>query len=189
MTKAEIRKLFRKERAALTLAQMDKLDDLILVNFQKIPLHNLHYVHSYIPSPALKEPDSSLILRFLEFRFPHLQIVAPRIDPAALTMSHHLLGKEDVLTPNKFGIHEPATGAPVRPEDLDLVLVPMLAFDRLGNRVGFGKGYYDRFLSTCRKDVIKIGLSFFDPVAAIDDVDPFDVPLSYCCTPYNLYTW
>ncbi|UAN00087.1 5-formyltetrahydrofolate cyclo-ligase [Polaribacter litorisediminis] len=44
-------------------------------------------------------------------------------------------------------------------------------------RIGYGKGFYDRFLSKCKKDVKKIGLNFFKPIAKIDDINAFDVPL------------
>jgi 5-formyltetrahydrofolate cyclo-ligase len=68
-------------------------------------------------------------------------------------------------------------------------LVPLLAFDPKGYRVGFGRGYYDKYLSLCKPDVIKIGLSYFEPVEVIDDVQDFDVPLSYCITTDNVYAF
>ena len=71
--------------------------------------------------------------------------------------------------------------------EIDLVLVPLLAFDKNGYRVGYGKGYYDKFLSNCRPDVIKIGLSFFDAVDEIEDIDDYDLPLNFCVTPQRLY--
>jgi 5-formyltetrahydrofolate cyclo-ligase len=67
------------------------------------------------------------------------------------------------------------------------VLIPLLAFDRKGHRVGYGKGYYDRFLRTCRKDVVKIGFSYFDPVEKIEDASRYDVRLNYCITPNDIY--
>ena len=79
------------------------------------------------------------------------------------------------------------SGEITEPDEIDLVLVPLLAFDQEGYRVGYGKGYYDKFLSQCREDVIKIGLSFFEPVDAISDINQFDMSLNYCVTPQQVY--
>lgn len=189
MTKKEIRHIFKKKRAALSDAQIEKSDDLILVQFQKIPLHGLNYVHSYMASERLKEPDTSLILKYIEFRFPHITVVVPKTDSETMRMEHYQVNDDVRFAKNFLGIDEPVAGQRVRTADLDLVLVPLLAFDERGYRVGFGKGYYDRFLAECRPDTIKIGLSFFGPVDTIEDADCFDISLDYCCTPYKLYSW
>jgi 5-formyltetrahydrofolate cyclo-ligase len=67
------------------------------------------------------------------------------------------------------------------------VLVPLLAFDESGYRVGYGKGFYDRFLQQCRKDVLTVGFSYFDAIDKIEDTHQFDVPLNYCITPHRIY--
>ena len=102
-------------------------------------------------------------------------------------MQHLHFDDEVELVHNAFGIAEPSAGKIVEPDEIDLVLVPLLAFDKHGYRVGYGKGYYDKFLSQCRKDVIKIGLSFFEPVDEIDDINQFDISLNYCVTPQQVY--
>lgn len=189
MTKAQLRKLFRQKRSELTHSEIDKLNDLILLQFQKIPLSDLHLVHSFISSERHKEPDTSLILRFLKFRFPEIRIAAPVVDAASPVMAHYLLTDESLLEKNEYGIDEPVSGELVYPQDIDLVIIPLLAFDEEGYRVGYGKGYYDRFLLDCRADVIKVGLSFFDPMQKVDDRNEYDIPLDYCCTPESLYIW
>ena len=65
----------------------------------------------------------------------------------------------------------------------------MLAFDTRGNRVGYGKGFYDRYLPACRPDCIKLGFSYFDPVDSVDDAHEFDVPLDLCITPNRTYVF
>ena len=67
------------------------------------------------------------------------------------------------------------------------MFIPLLAFDNKGNRVGYGKGYYDNFLSKCTPDVIKIGLSFFEASDEITDVFESDIALDYCVTPNTIY--
>ena len=67
------------------------------------------------------------------------------------------------------------------------MIVPLLCFDARGHRVGYGKGYYDRFLQKCRPDCIKAGLSFFPPVKKIDDIHVADVQLDLVVTPNETF--
>ncbi|MFZ0597958.1 MAG: 5-formyltetrahydrofolate cyclo-ligase, partial [Flavobacterium sp.] len=70
---------------------------------------------------------------------------------------------------------------------IEVVFVPLLAFDNVGNRVGYGKGFYDKFLAQCKPRTIKIGLSFFEAENQIDDVFESDVKLDYCVTPEKIF--
>lgn len=173
----------------LSSKDIGRYNDLLLLQFQKISLPFLDCVHSYIPSEKLAEPDTSLILRYLLFKFPGLKIAAPKIDLQSLRMQHYHVTEFDTLEQNIYGIDEPVSGNLIEPHDVDLIIVPLLAFDLNGNRVGYGKGYYDRFLADCRSDAMKVGLSFFDPVPLIVDADGLDIPLNYCCTPEKIYNW
>jgi 5-formyltetrahydrofolate cyclo-ligase len=92
------------------------------------------------------------------------------------------------LKKNNWGILEPSQGIPTPPEKIDLVLVPLLAFDKQGNRVGYGKGYYDRFLSTCSPETKKVGISLFSSEEEIHTTDT-DVQLDQCITPIELLTF
>jgi len=88
---------------------------------------------------------------------------------------------------NHAGIGEPTTGELIYPEELDMVFVPMLAYDKKGFRVGYGKGFYDRYLQMCRRNVIKVGFSYFEPEEAIPEVNEFDIPLNLAITPQSIY--
>ncbi|MEY3642146.1 MAG: hypothetical protein RLZZ149_74, partial [Pseudomonadota bacterium] len=90
---------------------------------------------------------------------------------------------------NQYGIPEPMGGIEIKAGQIDAAIIPLLAFDNIGNRVGYGKGYYDRFLANCRADVLKIGLSFFPPVSSIDDIENFDKKLDFCITPERVYAF
>ena len=68
-------------------------------------------------------------------------------------------------------------------------MIPLLVFDVSGHRVGYGKGYYDLFLSKCRNDCVKVGLSMVPPVELISEVEPTDVKMDYCISPKGLHTF
>lgn len=187
MTKATLRKVYKEKRMQLSHQQIEKFTDLLLINFQKIQLPFLSCIHTYIASEKLGEADTSAIIRFVQFKNPGLKILIPKIDITSGSMQHLLFDDEVELVDNAFGIAEPTAGEIVESCEVDLVLVPLLAYDVNGYRVGYGKGYYDKFLSQCREDVIKIGLSFFGPVDEIEDINQFDISLNYCVTPQQVY--
>ena len=104
-------------------------------------------------------------------------------------MTHFLLTDNTKIKKNEYNIPEPVDGIEVPAKKLEVVFVPLLAYDKKGNRVGYGKGFYDQFLSDCQPDVIKIGLSFFEPEEEISDIFEGDVQLDYCVTPKEIYTF
>jgi 5-formyltetrahydrofolate cyclo-ligase len=96
---------------------------------------------------------------------------------------------DTIFQANAINILEPLETEVIDPLDIDMVLVPMLVCDVAGNRVGFGKGYYDRYLSRCRPDCLKVGLSYFTPIDRVEDANEFDVPLNFCITPEKVYVF
>lgn len=187
MKKQELRILFKQKRKALSVAEIEKFNDLILINFQKLSLPPLDCVHTYVASLKLGEPDTATIIRYLQFKNPFIKIVISKIDIHSGKMINYHYHEGMEMIQNSYGIDEPKEGNLIAEKDVDLVLMPLLAFDKKGNRVGFGKGYYDRFLAQCRPGVLKTGLSFFDPVDQIEDTLNVDIPLDFCVTPKQLY--
>lgn len=187
MTKSELRIIYKEKRHKLTLPLIEKYNDLILIQFQKLRLPPVYCVHTYLASLKLVEVETSNLIRHLQFKNPDLKIAVPIVDNHSNSLYHFEYQENIELIPNKFGINEPATGRRIPPGELDVVLVPLLAFDKKGFRVGYGKGFYDKFLADCRPDVISIGLSYFDPVDEIEDTNEFDIPLNYCVTPNKLF--
>jgi 5-formyltetrahydrofolate cyclo-ligase len=104
-------------------------------------------------------------------------------------MSHFLLTDNTKIKKNEYNIPEPVNGLEVPTSKIEVVFVPLLAFDSSGNRVGYGKGFYDKFLSECQPETIKIGLSFFEPEVLITGIFENDVKLNYCVTPEHVYTF
>ena len=187
MTKTELRQLYKEKRTKISGKEIEIWSDLILINFQKINLPFLSCIHTYIASQKLFEIETLHFVEFLQFKNPGMKIVVPKIDITTGTLEHFHFEDHIEMIENFFGIAEPAGGNKISPKEIDLVLVPLLAFDQKGYRVGYGKGFYDKFLSECRMDVIKIGLSFFEAEEQIADINQFDISLNYCVTPKRIY--
>ena len=104
-------------------------------------------------------------------------------------MTHFLLTDSTRIKKNFYNIPEPVDGIEVPVAKIDVVFVPLLAYDTLGNRVGYGKGFYDIFLSGCKTTTLKIGLSFFPPEEKITDVSENDIRLDYVVTPKEVFAF
>lgn len=189
MLKKEARKHYNKKRQDLSYTDRLKWNDLILIHFQSIELPHLSAVFSFYPMEERNEVDAFIITDFLHFRNPNLQICYPKMEIEEPNMEAIACHADTIFTANAINILEPMETEVVDPLDIDLVLVPLLVCDVQGNRVGFGKGYYDRYLSRCRPDCIKVGLSYFEPVEQIVDSNEFDVPLNFCITPQKAYVF
>ena len=189
MKKSEARKIFSTQRSALKPVEVNTKQDLLLIRFQQLSFPDFNLVHAYLPLYERNEPDPTPLMDFMHFRYPGMQVTYAKINPDNFSMMHFLQDDDMFFEKNHYWIPEPIGGIEVKEKDIDIVFIPLLAFDKSGNRVGYGKGYYDRFLSKCRKDVLKIGLSFFPPVDSIEDVDFFDKKLDFCITPERVYAF
>lgn len=187
MIKKELREVFRTKRKAITVAEKLKLDDLLLIQFQNLSFKQLRCLFSYFPKENYKEPNTLLFSRYLSHFVEDLKIAYPVVNSELKTMNAVLIDDSTEFVTGNFGILEPVGGKIILPESIDLVFIPLLCFDKKGYRVGFGGGYYDKYLIRCRKDALKIGFSYFEPVESIDDKALFDVPLDFCITPEKIY--
>lgn len=104
-------------------------------------------------------------------------------------MDSVVLQDQALFAENQYGIEEPQGDDIVPPQAIDLIISPLLAFDLRGYRVGYGKGYYDRYFAACSPAMQKVGLSLFEPVEVISDTDPYDVPLDRVITAEATYTF
>ena len=175
MKKQELRALYKQKRKDLTKIQIKGLQENIYQQIYNLDLSTFKNVHLFLSMPKFKEIDTALLITY--FRSEKKRIVVSKCNFRDLTLSHFYLEEDTVLVLNKFGVPEPVNADPALENDLDLIFIPMLISDDKKFRVGYGKGFYDRFLSTCRKDTKFIGLNFFPPVTAIEDKNEFDIPL------------
>ena len=188
MTKKELRAVYKEKRLALSATDKLKLDDLLLIQLQRLPLpNNIRVLVSYWPLEHHAEVNTHLFTRYMEHAIPALRVCYPVVDFAAREMKAILVHDETDFVENEQGIPEPEEGDEIDAADIDMIFVPLLAYDTKGYRVGYGKGFYDRFLKKCRTDVLTVGFSYFQPVDNIDDKNQFDVPLSFCIIPEQVY--
>ncbi|WP_423146601.1 5-formyltetrahydrofolate cyclo-ligase [Rubrolithibacter danxiaensis] len=187
MKKAELREHFLNNRLHLTSLQVEEASELIAENFKRIPLSGISFLHTFYPIVGRAEVNSLLISDRIKKEYPEIKLVLSKINSENNTLDNYIWEENTPLAMNKWGITEPENGQTVDASLLDIILIPLLAFDKKGNRIGYGKGFYDRFLTECRPDAKKIGLSIFDPVEEIRDTDPFDFPLDCCITPSHIW--
>ena len=185
MLKKEARKQFLSKRKSLSQNDCIKLDDLLLIQFQKLDWSSSSNIGSFYPLEDQAEPNSLLFTKYLTFLIPGIKLYYPIVNELDYSMEFY--EQTATLQTNKWGIQEPLPFNKITPTDLEVIIVPLLGFDLMGQRVGFGKGFYDRYFARCDKKVKRVGVSYFDPLVKIQDTHEFDVPLTHCITPWNCY--
>ncbi|MFL9845236.1 5-formyltetrahydrofolate cyclo-ligase [Flavobacterium rhizosphaerae] len=188
MTKKELRQRYKNLRQQLSTTQiedksLDIANRLLQLDIWDKPI----YYHLFLTMEEQKEVHTDFILNILAGK--DKEVVVSRSDFESCRMVHYLLTDNTKLIKSAYGIPEPIDGIEVPSGKIDVVFVPLLAFDDNGQRVGYGKGFYDRFLAECKPGVIKIGLSFFEVFEGKIPHDKTDIPLDYCITPHKTYTF
>lgn len=186
MQKKALRLTYNRLRNSLTPEEREEKSLAIANRCLQLPIWGARVFHLFLSIPEKNEVDTSFLLTALQGM--DKDVVIPRVAGGG-TLRHYLLTDSTLIKQNEWGIPEPQGGMEVAPEQIEVVFVPLLAFDRQGYRVGYGGGYYDRFLAACRNGVRTVGLSFFEPVERIDDLQSFDVPLDFCITPRETYSF
>lgn len=186
MLKKELRLNYLNLRKNISKEDTEDFSIKIANNLLGLPIWDIGYYHIFLPIIENKEVDTSFILSILHGKDKN--IIIPKISENN-NLVNFLLTDSTILKKNSLNIPEPVDGIEVMPTKLDVIFIPLLTYDKKGNRVGYGKGFYDKFLKECRPDIIKVGLSFFAPEDKITDVSDTDIPLDYCITPNQVYTF
>jgi 5-formyltetrahydrofolate cyclo-ligase len=188
MLKADLRKQMLHQRRALPAEEVqrrsERIADQFFANFLLQPGQT---VHVFLPIVKNNEVNTWPIIERLRLEHPEVRVAVPVTDVEQNILTHHHLTDEAILIENPWGIPEPQNAQLILAPEVDMVLIPLLAFDKVGHRVGYGKGFYDRFLADCRPDVQKIGLSLEPPIESITDPNPFDVPLDAVVMPDGVW--
>jgi len=181
MRKSDLRLLYKQRRAALTADAIEAQSLAIANRLLDLPIWEHTYFHVFLPIVKQREVNTEYILHVLAGK--DKEVVVSKSDFATRQLTHFLLTDSTKISTNAYGIPEPVSGLAVPVSAIEVVFVPLLAYDKLGHRVGYGKGFYDSFLQQCNPNTVKIGLSFFDPEEKIEDVSATDVALDYVVTP------
>lgn len=158
MDKNELREYMKNLRGSISIEEKDKKDRSI---FNKV-VNNKQYIEAetimvYV-SFGLEVDTISIIKNALD---NNKIVCVPKIINKKDGMKAVKIEKLEDLIKNKFGILEPLSfDKEINGKDIDLFLVPGLAFDKNGGRIGYGAGYYDRFLKNSKDNSLKIGLAY-----------------------------
>ena len=182
MTKKQLRHIYKMHRRHLSPNQKLGLEARLFERLRNSIDLVGKTVHTFLPITKHHEIDTYPLLQHREVRW-----VVSKSNFETNTMQNFLFEPEMEIVKSDWGIPEPVTGNIVAIEEIDTVLTPLLCFDLKGIRVGYGKGFYDRFLASCRDDVEKIGIGLFEAVESIDDAADHDIRLTAGITPKNVY--
>ena len=186
-TKEELGPKYKALRKLLSENDIEEMSLAVANKTLTLPIWEKTYFHIFLPITEHHEVNTEFILHLLSGK--DKEIIVSKADFSTRNMTHFLLTDNTKIKKNEYGIPEPVDGIEVPSTKIDVVFVPLLAFDKKGHRVGYGKGFYDKFLSECKPDTIKIGLSFFEPEELIADVFESDIKLDYCVTPDSIHAF
>tara|TARA_Y100000385_G_scaffold251325_1_gene273972 strand:- start:1135 stop:1710 length:576 start_codon:yes stop_codon:yes gene_type:complete len=180
-----LRQLFKKERSRLSVNEVDDLSKKVFKNLISLNIWDKNFYHLYLSNINNKEVETNKIVNLLFEK--DKRIFVPKIKDTNLI--HVEIKKDTLYSTNKIGIKEPKENHKADPNLFEVVFIPLLAYDKQGNRVGYGGGYYDKFLGNIKTNPLKIGLSLFEPVDKIQDIEKHDVRLDYVITPKKVYSF
>ena len=187
MTKAELRKKYKALRSDLSIDDIENLSLEIANKTLELDIWNLEFYHLFLSITTQKEINTEYLLNILSGKDKN--IVISKSDFENRSLKNFLLTDTTKIKLNRYDIPEPESGIAIDKDTIQVVFVPLLAFDKKGNRVGYGKGFYDHFLNSCQPETLKIGLSFFEAEEKIDDISTTDVALDFCVTPKKIYSF
>lgn len=191
MLKSDLRKLYLYQRASLSLEEKQEIDNQLLGWFKQLPLREIKCLHIFLPILSKNEIDTWPMINYVWENYPHITVVVPVANFKDRQMTSVRLTPETIVEVNKWSIPEPIKNQvgylEIPTSEIDLVIVPLLAVDCDGQRVGYGAGFYDRFLETTKPTVFTVGLSQFTIlVEPISDVLPTDIPIQQVITPLGI---
>ena len=185
MNKIEARKKYLDLRKKLDNVQIISKSISISNNIQDLPIWDHNFYHIYLPIKEKNEVDTMPIINILNNK--KKKVLIPKSDFNNTTMKSFLLNDNTVLKKNNYGITEPINNEEFLGR-IDVIFIPLVAYDLIGNRVGYGKGFYDKFLRNQNNKILRVGLSFFNPEKRIK-IDEHDENLDFCVTPNRIFSF
>lgn len=186
MLKAELRKKYMQQRKALSHDEAFLLSEKIFQNFiTYFKPHEGQKIHIFIPIEKFNEIDTQIFMNY--FLAQNIRVYVPKIVANKLISIE--VFNDTLFETNSWGISEPVSNEDSGENDFHFVITPLLYCDLNGNRVGYGKGFYDGLFQNISTETKKIGVNYFDPDDCIDDVWENDIPLDYLVTPTEVLSF
>ena len=186
MNKKELRAYYLKKRGELNSKDLQDFEAEILGYIQN---HQKKFegkrIHIFLPIESKLELNTYPIIESLQKL--NAEIYIPRSNFTDYSMEAISYNSGTIIKKNKYEIPEPINGNILDPNSIDIIFIPMIIFDKKGYRVGYGKGFYDRYLERSHSNILKIGLCIFEPVEEIPDTHYKDMPLDLCISKNRSY--
>ena len=188
LKKDTVRKTYLKKRQELSSSELKEYSSrLIQKTIELIKKYELDCIHCFLPIHTKDEINTLPIIQYCWKN--NIKVVVPVSNFEEGVMRNAAFNPDTKTKQTKYNITEPIDPIWIENDNIDLVITPLLAFDTKGYRVGYGKGFYDRFFASLHKDVKKIGISLFSPCEVVEDINEHDVPLTCCVTPNKNYSF
>ena len=185
MLKKDLRKIYLEKRMALSKDEVNFLSEKIFDKFiLQFNIIENQKVSIFLPISKFNEINTLEFIKFLWSK--RVNVFIPKIiDKDLISVK---FTPKTILIENSWGILEPLSNQNEETV-FDYVITPLLYCDSFGNRVGYGKGFYDKFFQTINSDAKKIGVNYFAPTDIIDDISELDVKLDYLITPDEMLSF
>ena len=188
MNKEVLRKEYLDRRKRLDSIEWVRRNSALHEHFfDNIKLEKITSVHMFLPMVERMEPDTWQIITQLQKKHPEIRIIISRTVWKDHSLEHYVFENRAQLEVNRYGIPEPVSGTRVDNSEIDMVVVPLLVVDKRGHRIGYGGGFYDRFLAKLGAHVFKVGFSLANPIEIDIETEPHDIPLNACICPAGFF--
>lgn len=186
MLKSELRKIYLEKRKELSEKEVDFFSQKIIEKFilQFNPIEN-QSIHCFLPIEKFNEINTNYLIQYCWEQ--NIKIFIPKIIGDNLISIE--LNQDTILEKSSWGILEPTENIDSEIQHFDFVITPLLYCDNKGNRVGYGKGFYDRLFSQISPKSKKIGVSYFSPNEVITDIYSGDTALDFLITPNEVLSF
>jgi len=183
-----VRKIYLKKRQELSSSKFEEDSSQLVQNtIELIKKYKPEYIHCFLPIHSKSEINTIPIIKYCWKN--NINVVVPVSNFEDGTLKNAEFGPHTKTKQTKNNITEPIDPIWKKNDIINIVITPLLAFDSKGYRVGYGKGFYDRFFESLHKDVKRIGISIFKPCKYIENITEHDIPLTQCVTPNKTYSF
>jgi 5-formyltetrahydrofolate cyclo-ligase len=187
-TKSYLRKTALANRKKMSPEAVEEKSQQICRQFlNAFQVNKFTAIHVFLPIAHHNEINTFLLIEQIQLSNPTCKILVPKVIQGTNEMIALVLEPGSVLINNALGIPEPENAPIFDPKKIDLIIMPLVAVDTKGNRIGYGKGFYDKFLEHCKPDILKVGLSFDEPINIIQNIESHDKPLDFLVCPNKVY--